>query len=122
MDSEKRIFTRLFYKMTAEFEVSDNLFRVEEISNLSIGGCLLKVAVKGAVGDNCRLKIILGPEDNYPIVTIEGKISRIDQDSTAVRFIEIDPENLEHLQKIVRYNSSDPEKIEQEIKEHPGLF
>jgi hypothetical protein len=39
----------------------------------------------------------------------------------AIKFVRIDPENLFHLHNIARYNSSDPEKTEDEIKKNPGI-
>lgn len=121
MGSEKRKFTRFYLKMAAELEVGGKVYQVEELSNLGIGGCLFPVSA-GAHGDDCIVKIFLGPRGSSPVVYIEGKIARIDKSSTAVKFSRIDPENLDHLQKIALYNSPDPDKVEQEIKEHPGLF
>lgn len=122
MTAEKRKFTRFYYKMNAEIDVNDYSYQVSEIRSLSIGGCLLPVEVKGAPGDNCVVKILLSQGDEGPVVYIEGEITRIDDNSTAVKFVKIDPENLTHLHRIAQYNSPDHDKIEKEIKEHPGLF
>jgi hypothetical protein len=122
MGDENRKFTRFYYKMRTEFSVKDCRYEVDEIINLSIGGCLLPVVADAKSGDECSLRIVLGDNEEAPVVSVEGKVTRVNDDTTAVSFIKIDPESLVHLQRIAKYNSSDPEKIEEEIKKHPGLF
>jgi hypothetical protein len=122
MTTENRTFTRFYYKMRSEFTVNDNVYSVDELINLSIGGCLLPVMANAKPGDECSLKIMLGDYGDAPFVSIDGKIARVGDDTTAVTFTRIDPESLEHLHYIALYNSPDPEKTEEEIKNHPGLF
>lgn len=122
MSSEKRKFTRFNFKMRSELFINEDVYQADEIINLSIGGCLLPVDVKAQPSDECLFKIMLGADENEPVILINGEIVRSESGITAVRFIKIDTESLEHLQRIARYNSSDPEKVEEEIREHPGLF
>ncbi|MBN2418606.1 MAG: PilZ domain-containing protein [Deltaproteobacteria bacterium] len=122
MVDENRKFTRFYYKMRSEFSVNNYLYEMDELINLSIGGCLLPIIANAKSGDDCSLKILLGDNEEGPVVYIEGKVARIDDDTTAVNFTGIDPESLEHLHRIAQYNSPDPEKTEEEIKKHPGLF
>ncbi len=122
MTADNRKFTRFFFKMKSEFSVNKNIYVLEELINLSIGGCLLPITAVAEQGEKCFLKILLGDDEYSPHVSIEGKILRVDSDATAVSFTKIDPESLEHLHRIAQYNASDPEKVEQEIKKHPGLL
>lgn len=122
MEDENRKFTRFYYKMRSEFSVNNYLYEINELINLSIGGCLLPVIVNAKSGDDCSLKILLGDNEDAPVVSVGGKILRINSDTTAVSFTRIDPESLDHLHRIAQYNSPDPEKTEEEIKKHPGLF
>ena len=122
MEDENRKFTRFYYRMRSEFSVNSRLYEIEELINLSVGGCRLPVIVNAEPGDDCSLKILLGDNEDAPVVSVEGKIARIDSDTTAVNFIRIDPESLDHLHRIAQYNSPDPGKTEKEIKKHPGLF
>ena len=122
MDSENRKFTRFYYKMRSEFSVNECIYEFDELINLSIGGCLLPIVVDAKPGDECYLKILLGDNEAGPVVSVGGRVTRIDDDTSAVSFIKIDPESLGHLHKIAQYNSPDPDRTEQEIKKHPGLF
>ena len=122
MEADNRKFTRFYFKMKSEFSVKNDVYIFEELINLSIGGCLLPGATKAEPGEKCFLKILLGDNEYSPVVSIEGKIARTDDNSTAVSFTKIDPESLEHLHRIAQYNAPDSKKIEEEIKKHPGLF
>lgn len=121
MGDENRKFTRFYYKMRSEFSVNDYTYELDELINLSVGGCLLPVVADAKSGDLCSLRILLGDREE-PVVSVEGKVTRINDDTTAVNFVKIDPDSLVHLHRIAQYNSPDPEKIEEEIKKHPGLF
>ena len=108
--------------MRSVFTVNKDVYEMDELINLSIGGCLLPLVINAKSGDECSLKILLGDNEEAPVVSVEGKVVRVGDDTTAVSFIKIDPESLEHLHRIAQYNSSDPKKVEDEIKKHPGLF
>lgn len=119
---DKRRFTRVPFKMTTKMTVGDTVFNTDEISNLSIGGCLLPFDVPYTEGTPCQVEILLNEEDPEMIVSVDGEIIRQEHGMIAVKFIRIDPDSLFHLRNIIRYNSSDPDQIEEEIEKHPGLL
>lgn len=121
MEVEKRRFTRFFLNMNATFYADNVLYDIDTISNLSIGGCLLSIHADIAPDTPCSLNINLGMGESELSIKIEGKIIRSDHGNIAVKFTSIDPDSLYHLQMLARYNSHDPEKIEDEIKKHPGI-
>lgn len=121
MSTEKRRFSRIGFNMAAELTVDDHVYSFSQVDNLSVGGCLFETAADLQVGAACRLWIPLEPTDPKLGVEVFGEIIRCDQGMVSVHFIRIDPESLFHLQNIIRYNALDPERIEGEIKKHPGL-
>ncbi len=122
MASEKRRFNRFPFNMKAELIVQDTVYEVAEIGNLSMGGCLLEIERVLDPGTECTLRIILTMSDEAPVITVKGKIVRSDQGNIAMKFTSIDIDSLHHLQMIARYNAPDPDKMEQEIKKHPGIL
>jgi hypothetical protein len=44
MGSENRKFTRFYFRMKSELSVNGCTYKIEELINLSIGGCLLPTA------------------------------------------------------------------------------
>ena len=121
MSDEKRRFTRVPFKVEAEVKLGDTSYRTEEILNLSVGGCLLPIAVAGAVGAKCHVKIWLGGTSSELIVAVEGEIVRVTPQSVAIKFTGVDVDSLHHLQNIVRYNSPDPDAVEREIRDNFGI-
>lgn len=121
MESDKRRFTRFPLKMNARLCVNKDSYNVDMFSNLSIGGCLLPILADLAPDTPCSLIIKLGMSESELTIKIEGIIIRSDHGDVAVKFIGIDPDSLFHLQMLARYNSTEPEKIEEEIKQHPGI-
>ncbi len=121
MREEKRRFSRVVFRTKAQLTVKDRLFSVAEITNLSVGGCQLEIDEELAPGTPCSLLIVLNPADRRMNVEVEGEVVRSASGSVSVKFTLIGQEALVHLQNIVRYNSADPDRIEREIDEHPGL-
>ncbi len=122
MSTEKRRFSRIGFNMAAELTVHDHVYSFSQVDNLSVGGCLFKTAEDLEAGAACRLWLPLEPTDSELGVEVFGEIARCDRETVSVRFTRIDPESLFHLQNIIRYNAVDPDRIEDEISEHPGLI
>lgn len=117
---ERRRFTRLHLKQEAVLQLGQNSHQVQAITNLSIGGCLLEITGPFSAGEKCSLIIPL--HHMAPNLEIDGEIIRSGPHQTTICFTSVSPENLLHLQNIIRYNADDPDKIEDEIQNHPGLL
>ncbi len=122
MSTEKRRFSRIGFHMAAELTVDDRVFSFSQVDNLSVGGCSFETVEALKVGAACRLWLPLEASTPELGVEVFGEISRCTRDSVGIRFTRIDPESLFHLQNIIRHNAVDPDQIEGEIKERPGLI
>lgn len=122
MPDEKRRFTRILFNVEAQVKLGDISYRAKEISNLSVGGCLLPIAVEGEVGAECHVKIRLGDAGSELAVAVQGQVVRITPRAVAIKFTGVDVDSLHHLQNIVRYNSADPDAVEREIRDHSGII
>lgn len=122
MAEDKRRFSRIFFDMPAELTLADTSYVVEQIANLSIGGCLLKIKDDLPVGAECKITIILNDTPPGLRVEVLGEIVRNDAETVGIKFTRINPDDLNHLQNIIRYNAENPDKISEEIKRHPGLI
>ena len=121
MIREKRRFTRVPFSVEAEVSIGNTAYRSEEVTNLSVGGCLLPVHVPDPVGTKCHVTIWLGGTSSELTVSMEGEIVRITPEAVAIKFVSVDVDSLLHLQNIVRYNSSDPDAVEREIRDNFGI-
>ncbi len=122
MSENKRKFTRVPFKVKTRIEADDISYEVDEIYNLSVGGCLLPANADLEVGARCDITILLNEEDDGLNVRVAGDVVRSATEDVAVKFKLIEPESLYHLQNIIRYNAEDPDRIEDEISKHPGIF
>ena len=121
MSEEKRKFTRIPFKVSAEITGHDFSYKAEEILNLGIGGCLVPVKADLKPGTECDFKIIMSGTASKLNIRIKGTIVRCDAVVVAIKFTGIDTDSLFHLRNIIRYNSPDPNAVEQEILDHPGI-
>ncbi len=118
---EKRRFSRVSFSVRAKLLVDGKEYAVDCLVNLSVGGCLLEVAAPGIVADtDCTLTLLL--PWMAPGVEIFGRVRRVGEGELSIQFTRIEPENLFHLQNIVRYNAPDPDQIEEEIQARRGLL
>ena len=118
---EKRRFSRIVLNMAAELTVDDTVYSFMHVDNLSVGGCLLKTGECLREGTACRFWLPLEPADPHLSIEAFGEIVRCDGESVSVRFTRITPESLFHLQNVIRFNAPDPDRIDGEIMQHPGL-
>jgi len=121
MKNEHRRFSRIPFRVNAEVTFPDASRTVQEINNLSVGGCLLPLFQHLEPGIPCRIKIMLEGTTEEMCIRVEGKVIRSTAEGLAVQFTSIDPDSLFHLQNIIRYNSPDADMVEFELSKHPGL-
>jgi hypothetical protein len=119
---EKRRFSRISFDMAADLIVNEKRYAFSEVGNLSVGGCLLFMAEKHfEKGTPCQFRLPLDSENPSLAIEVFGEIVRCDRESVSVLFTSIDPKSLFLLHNVIRYNAPDPDAIENEISEHPGL-
>lgn len=121
MTDDNRRFSRIPFKVKAQLMIGDQTYSAPELSNLSVGGCLLPIAVNISPGTACQLNIMLEGTTEEMHVRVEGEVVRTTSEGVAMRFLRIEPDSLFHLQNIILYNAPDADTIEHEISRHPGL-
>jgi len=121
MSDDKRRFTRVPFRVEAEITVEEFSYNTEEIKNLSVGGCLLPVSAPLDVGAACHVKILLSGTSSELHIEVDAQVVRCGAGEVAVKFTGVDLDSFFHLQNIVRYNSPDPDAVEEELRAHLGL-
>ena len=121
MSDDKRRFTRVPFRVQAEITVDESSYDTKEIKNLSVGGCLLPVSAPLDVGAACHVKILLSGTSSELHIEVDAQVVRCDAGEVAVKFTGVDLDSFFHLQNIVRYNASDPDTVEEELRAHLGL-
>lgn len=104
MSEEKRRASRIFFAMPAELTLADASYRVHQILNLSVGGCLLEIEDDLPVGTECVITILIDGTPQGLRVDANGEIVRNDADTVGIKFTQIDPDSRFHLQNIIRFS------------------
>ncbi|MBU0946350.1 MAG: PilZ domain-containing protein [Proteobacteria bacterium] len=123
MDKGRRRFQRIPFEVPAELTVNAIVYHTERIGNLSIGGCLFPLSTGIVLEEKsaCSLIIQLNKEDDRAQITVGGEVVYCKQGMAGIKFTHIDPTSLFHLRNIILYNAAEPDEVEREIFEHPGL-
>ncbi|MCL2459584.1 MAG: PilZ domain-containing protein [Desulfobulbus sp.] len=119
---EQRRFSRIGFNMATELTVDGIVYPFSQVENLGVGGCSFKTTIEFRVGAACRFWLPLKATTPEQGVEVFGEIVRCSGQAIGVRFTKITPENLFHLQNLIRFNAPDPDRIEDEISRHPGLL
>jgi hypothetical protein len=119
MSKDNRRFSRIVLNVRARLVVSGEQYSIDQIANLSVGGCLLHIGKDLSLGSKCTLTILLARME--PGVDVSGEIVRSNEGEVGIKFTAVNPDSLFHLQNIIRYNAENPDIIEEEIVTCPGL-
>ena len=107
--------------MAAKLTVGEEIYSFNAVDNLSVGGCSLNIETNVAEASECRLWIPLDSTNPGLGIDVCGVVLRSTGNNLGIRFDTIGPDSLFHLHNLVRYNAPDPDRIDEEITQHPGL-
>jgi hypothetical protein len=122
MKEERRQSNRIVFRVRAELSVQDLHYRAEEISNLSLGGCLLPISEELALGTACQVEIHIGGTSSELNIRVEGEILRCNEKGVAVKFTKIGRDSLLHLQNIIRHSEPYSESAAKEFQFKRGIY
>lgn len=116
----RREFSRVEVSPVIDLTVEGATVPDARVGNLSLRGLLVHTAARPAQESTCDFVLRLG--GSAAEVRGSGRVVRATDDGFAIRFTEImGLESLEHLRNLIRYNSHDPNQVEEEFNSHLGL-
>ena len=115
MIHERRKNTRVPFQATADVRIADKNYTHCETENLSVKGVSVLGISGHKVSEKCDVSLALSGSTSELKLTMQGEIVRVQQDSIALKFTEVDLDSFYHLKNIIFYNSEDPDKIESEL-------
>lgn len=128
MDSDsskghKREFSRVETHPRARLNLQNGEeFLTGFLIDVSLGGFLIEGECTVNTDEEFVVTIMLGEDPQDSLIDAMGKIVRSDARGVAVEFTELEStESLEHLRNLLLYNSTTPDSIEEEIREHKGI-
>jgi len=111
LHEDKRKRTRVDIQLNAVIQCTNQEIQTQT-QNISLKGilCLLHSLQEGKV---CEVIIWLSEEE---YIQVQGEVVRTSQEGTAIDFIKMSSESFSHLYNLVRLNSQDPDKLDEELK------
>lgn len=115
----RREFSRSYVEMGAEVQTPDGNHIRGLARDVSLSGLFFITDSDIPLGSAVKATIMLG--DGLVPVDVMGEISRKAQDGVGIHITELEPAAAEHMKKLVMYNASDVEQVEDEFDTHAGL-
>lgn len=121
-DANKRHFSRSNSGQKIQITDANEVVTTADLHDVSMNGLLAHcggtIIAKGEVRVGIRLEP--GGDEDLTL-EIKGRVRRSDAQGTAIEFLEIDADDVEHLRNLVLYNSADPDRIVDELGVNSGI-
>lgn len=113
---DRRRFTRVPFRIEVTLR-GDHLTVVSaDVRDLSLNGLYAAAAARLPPGSDCEVLLSLGGPDSRVSLTMRGRVTRVDRGGLAVEFVGMRLDSFDHLRNLVRYNSADHARIEEEFR------
>ena len=112
MIEERRKRTRVPVAFDINILFQNDKIKVKTF-NLSLTGISCTSDPRFRANELCETILTLNEDTS---LAIEGKILRIDEKEAIIVFLSMDEDTFFHLKRIIEYNATDADKIDQELK------
>jgi len=124
---EKRKHIRLNIQLEANIQSENGNTYDGKTKNISFGGLFLLMSPAEDIneGDSCNVTLLLNNEDSGHSIPLLFKCNVIHrrEKGYGLQFICIDGlEAYSHFEKLMVFNSDDPDRLMAELDKHPGLI
>ena len=123
-ESNRREFTRVEVELLVRLKVEEEWYETDIVQDISLNGFQVEFEEDVELPSNSQIKaqLFIGGVESGVVVEVMGDAVRVKGGRVAVEITEIyGPEALEHLKKLVRYNSPDAAKVDEEFASHLGI-
>ena len=118
---DHREFSRVETKVQAQVQAKGKEIVSRDTHDVSMKGLFVNCDADWAVGTECEIHLLLEGQDPPVDLSVKGRVQRVTETGMGLLFTEVSLEAYEHLHNLVMLNTHDPEKVEQEFKNHLGL-
>ncbi len=121
-ESPSRRSTRVSVPVAAAVTTPDGVQILGVARDLSVKGLAVDTEVRLPPGTRCTVVLFLEGGLGTVRVEAEGTVVRSDGSGLGLELGAVQLDSLEHLRKLVLYNSADPATIEREFERHQGIL
>ncbi len=115
-----REFTRVLAGVQVSLETPEGSVIHAETQNVSMKGTLMLTAQHLPLDTLCGITLHL--DQGAIQIRARGRVARLYPEGIAIEFDKLDGlESYEHLKNLARYNATDLDQVEDEIRTHLGI-
>ncbi len=118
---DHREFSRVDIKLHAKILAKGKEIMSRDTHDVSMKGLFVNCDSDWPVGTECEIHLALEGQDPPVDLEVKGRVQRVTESGMGLLFTEVSLEAYEHLHNLVMLNTHDPDKVEQEFKNHLGL-
>ena len=118
---DRRGFTRVPFQVAVSLKSDHGTLVFGDIWDISLSGLYVTGTAQFPRGCSCEVDMELdGPEGKVHL-HMRGRVARLDHGGMAIEFREMGLDSYLHLRNLVLYNTTEPDRLEKELKNHLGL-
>ncbi len=118
---DHREFSRVDIKLHTKILAKGKEIMSRDTHDVSMKGLFVKCDSDWPVGTECEIHLTLEGQDSPVDLAVKGRVQRVTESGMGLLFTEVSLEAYEHLHNLIMLNTHDPDKVEQEFKDHLGL-
>jgi len=112
---ERRKNTRVAFQTVADVKIGGRQYDQCQTHDLSLKGVSIMGITGHPVGTGCEIALMLSGSTSVLRLEMKGEVVRVEEQSVALHFTEVDLDSFYHLKNIIYYNSEDPDELENEL-------
>jgi len=118
---EHREFSRVDVNLHTKIMAKGKEIMSRDTHDVSMRGLFVVCKSDWLVGTECEIHLTLSGQNPPVDMAMKGRVQRVTENGMGLLFTEVSLEAYEHLHNLILLNTHDPEKVEQEFKDHLGL-
>lgn len=116
-----REFIRCQICLKANVQLANGILLEGQTENISMKGLWFRTEKTFPKNTPVKVHLYLSGTHGEESLYLRGHVVRIEADGMAIKFEEIDADSVEHLKRLLMYNTSEADKMYEEFDEHLGL-
>jgi PilZ domain len=115
-DAGRRALLRVPIRMEVTLK-GDHLTVVSgQVRDLSLNGLYVAATLGLPPDSRCEVVIALGGPASDVKLSLRGRVARVDRGGMGIEFVEMGLDTFFHLRNLVRYNSFDAARVDEEFR------
>lgn len=112
---DQRECYRSSVRVRSELRLRSGVLVEGHARDVSLEGIAVETSQSVPVGNPVKMTLLLEGGQGPIRIGIEGEVVRVSEHGVAIRFTKINPDNLEHLRRLVLVNAKDVDRVEHDF-------